>query len=53
MLYTEKEKKEIERVRGVCRLHPGKPVSGMFWSDKWAICWLKIGARTRYIAENG
>ena len=34
MLYTEKEKNEIERVRKVFADISGKALSGMVWSDK-------------------
>ena len=51
MLYTEKEKK---RLRGFTRCLPTyiRESTNLewFWSDKWAMCWLAIGAENPYIA---
>ena len=45
MLYTEKEKNEIERVRKVFADTSGKTAYDLVWSDKVGYAWLKIGQR--------
>ena len=50
MLYTEKEKHEIERVKEVFAEHLRQsPDFELFWSDKVGYVWLAIGVNPLYV----
>ena len=50
MLYTEKEKHEIERVKEVFAEHLRQsPDFELFWSDKVGYVWLAIGVNPVYV----
>lgn len=50
MLYTEKEKKEIERVRKVFAKHLQQSTDfELLWSDKVGYVWLAIGVNPLYV----
>ena len=50
MLYTEKEKNEIERVRKVfADTIQQSTAYEWFGLTRWAMCWLAISAQTRFI----
>ena len=50
MLYTEKEKNEIERVRKVfAETYPTKTAYDLVWSDKVGYVWLAISIDPVYI----
>ena len=42
MLYEEKEKKRLRGYAVFADIHQQSPYLEWLWSDKWAICWLKI-----------
>ena len=50
MLYTEKEKHEIERVKEVFEEHLRQsPDFELLWSDKVGYVWLTIGVNPLYV----
>ena len=50
MLYTEKEKNEIERVRKVFGEHLQQSTNfELLWSDKVGFVWLAIGLKPLYV----
>ena len=50
MLYTEKEKHEIERVKEVFAEHLRQsPDFELLWSDKVGFVWLAIGLNPLYV----
>ena len=50
MLYTEKEKTEIERVRKVFAEHLQQSTNfELLWSDKVGFVWLAIGLNPLYV----
>ena len=50
MLYTEKEKHEIERVKEVFAEHMRQsPDFELLWSDKVGYVWLAIGVNPVYV----
>ena len=50
MLYTEKEKHEIERVKEVFAEHLRQsPDFELLWSDKVGYVWLTIGVNPLYV----
>ena len=52
MLYTEKEKNEIERVRKVFAEHLQQSTNfELLWSDKLGYLLLKISTKKRYVEE--
>ena len=54
MLYTEKEKHEIERVKEVFAEHLRQsPDFELLWSDKVGYVWLTIGVNPVYVDAGG
>lgn len=54
MLYTEKEKHEIERVKEVFAKHLRQsPDFELLWSDKVGYVWLTIGVNPVYVESSG
>ena len=52
MLYTEKEKHEIERVKEVFAEHLRQsPDFELLWSDKVGYVWLTIGVNPVYVDQ--
>lgn len=49
MVYTESEKKKMDRIREVFREHiQQSPISELLWSDKVGYVWLAIGLEPLY-----